>query len=75
MSNDTEVVTDEKGWFMFTDVITGTYSLEPSKEGYIFAPAMLTVSVPPDIVFFEAIQGQPGEYEHFLFMPLVARKP
>ena len=40
--------TDILGQYEITDLITGTYTLQPEKPGYVFAPLTLTVTVPPD---------------------------
>jgi pimeloyl-ACP methyl ester carboxylesterase len=39
--------TDTNGNYTFTGLITGTYTLSPSKAGYTFSPTSRTVSVPP----------------------------
>lgn len=40
--------TDAGGAYTITNVMTGTYTLTPSKSGYTFSPVTRTVSVPPD---------------------------
>jgi hypothetical protein len=40
--------TDAGGAYAIGNLITGTYTLTPSKEGYDFSPRTRTVSVPPD---------------------------
>jgi len=40
--------TDASGAYTITGLITGTYTLTPSKSGWTFSPATRTVSVPPD---------------------------
>ncbi len=40
--------TDTSGYYTLTNLITGTYTLTPTKSGYTFSPATRTVSVPPD---------------------------
>ena len=36
------------GGYVITDVISGTYTLTPFLDGYLFTPISTTVSVPPD---------------------------
>ena len=43
-----DATTDANGDYATTDLVAGTYTLTPSKSGYIFSPATRTVSVPPD---------------------------
>ena len=40
--------TDTSGAYDISDLVTDTYTLTPSKEGYDFSPQTRTVSVPPD---------------------------
>jgi hypothetical protein len=40
--------TDAAGDYSITGVLTGTYTLAPSKAGYTFTPETRTVTVPPD---------------------------
>jgi pimeloyl-ACP methyl ester carboxylesterase len=40
--------TNASGTYTLTGLITGTYTLTPTKAGYTFTPATRTVSVPPD---------------------------
>ena len=40
--------TDASGTYELTDLVTGTYTLTPSKDGYVFEPPSRTVTVPPD---------------------------
>ena len=42
------VTTDGDGAYTITGLTAGTYTLTPSKDGYTFSPASLTVTVPPD---------------------------
>ena len=39
--------TDASGIYTITNLVTSTYTLTPSKSGYVFSPATCTVSVPP----------------------------
>jgi len=39
--------TDASGAYTITNLITGTYTLTPTKSGWTFTPATRTVSVPP----------------------------
>lgn len=43
------VTTDGDGNFTLTGLITGTYTLTPSKNDYVFLPSSRTVNVPPDV--------------------------
>jgi len=45
---DGSATTDASGYYTITNLITGTYTLTPSKSGYTFSPPSRTVSVPPD---------------------------
>ena len=47
-STGTSAITDASGYYTLTNVITGTHTITPSLSGYIFAPIIRTVSVPPD---------------------------
>ena len=40
--------TDASGSYTISGLVTGTYTLTPSKSGYIFSPASRTVSMPPN---------------------------
>ena len=40
--------TDAGGIYTITNLITGTYTLTPTKSGWTFTPATRTVNVPPD---------------------------
>jgi pimeloyl-ACP methyl ester carboxylesterase len=42
-------ITNPSGSYTITNVITGTYTLTPTKSGYTFSPPSRTVSVPPDV--------------------------
>jgi murein DD-endopeptidase MepM/ murein hydrolase activator NlpD len=42
--------TDASGVYIITGLITGTYTITPSKSGYTFSPASRTVSVPPNVI-------------------------
>lgn len=41
--------TDANGNFAFSGLPSGSYTLTPSKSGYIFSPSSRAVSVPPDV--------------------------
>lgn len=47
-SSGSSALTDASGNYTLTNVITGTYTITPTKSGNIFAPITHTVSVPPD---------------------------
>lgn len=40
--------TDSNGNYTFSDLPAGSYTLTPSKSGYVFSPASQTLTVPPD---------------------------
>lgn len=40
--------TGTDGSYLLTDLVTGTYTISPTKAGYGFSPASRTVSVPPN---------------------------
>ena len=40
--------TDSNGNYIHSGLVAGTYTITPSKSGYIFSPASRAVSVPPD---------------------------
>ena len=40
--------TDDDGWYAFTGVLPGTYSLTPRIHGYFWSPANRTVTIPPN---------------------------
>ncbi len=42
------VTTDTDGYYTITDLMTGTYTLTPSKDDYVFEPTARQFSVPPD---------------------------
>jgi hypothetical protein len=44
------VTTNPNGYFILTNLITGTYTFTPTHPGYTFTPMMRTVSVPPEQV-------------------------
>jgi pimeloyl-ACP methyl ester carboxylesterase len=46
--NGHTATTNASGIYTLTGLITGTYTIIPSKSGYSFSPASRTVSVPPD---------------------------
>ena len=41
-------LTDSNGDYTLTGLLTGTYTLTPTKNGYSFTPVTRTVTVPPD---------------------------
>ncbi|CAG0980918.1 partial Clostripain, partial [Anaerolineae bacterium] len=47
-SPNISATTDVSGYYTITGLITGTYTITPTKAGYIFSPPSRTVSVPPD---------------------------
>jgi len=40
-------LTDASGYYTFTNLMTGTYSVTPTLGGYTFAPITRTVTIPP----------------------------
>jgi hypothetical protein len=42
-------ITDGNGAYTISGLVAGTYTLTPSKPGYIFTPTSRTVAVPPDV--------------------------
>jgi len=50
--------TDATGYYTFTGLITGTYALTPTLEGWSFTPPTTPVTVPPDAVDLD-FTGQP----------------
>ena len=53
-------VTDSNGDYIITDVMTGTYTITPSKDGYAFSPASRSVSVPPDVMGVDFVGTMTG---------------
>lgn len=47
-NNGDTATTDLNGYYAFTDLIAGTYTITPTKSLYSFSPSSLTVAVPPD---------------------------
>ena len=47
-SNNHSAVTDLNGLYTITGLITGTYTITPTLNGYSFNPSSRTVTVPPD---------------------------
>ncbi|MBU0490216.1 MAG: PKD domain-containing protein [Chloroflexi bacterium] len=47
-STGISTTTDASGYYAITNLITGTYAIMPSKNGYTFSPITRTVNVPPD---------------------------
>ncbi len=41
-------ITDASGYYTFTNLIIGTYTITPSMTGYTFSPPSHTVTVPPN---------------------------
>jgi Tol biopolymer transport system component len=60
-------VTDIQGYYIISDVITGTYTVTPTLIAYTFAPPSLTVSVPPDSVE----QNFLGYMMQYIFLPFI----
>jgi hypothetical protein len=44
----TSAVSNDTGFYVISGLLTGTYTLTPSKAGYTFSPPSQTISVPPD---------------------------
>ena len=56
--------TNASGYYTITGLVTGTYTLTPTKSGYTFSPPSRTVSVPPsatgqDFTAYAITPGQP----------------
>ncbi len=49
------------GYYTFTNMITGTYTITPVLAGYVFTPTSLLVSVPPSVTGVDFV-GTPKEY-------------
>ena len=65
-----DATTNTHGDYAITDLITGTYTLTPSKSGYTFSPSSRTVSVPPGA----AGQDFVGSYALWrVHLPLILR--
>jgi hypothetical protein len=50
-------------------LISGTYTLTPTKSGYTFSPPSRTVSVPPNAT------GQDFTASYRVYLPLALRSP
>ena len=57
-NNGETATTDANGYYTFTDLITGTYTLTPTKIGHTFSPPLRTVSVAPDAAGQDFCGGQ-----------------
>ena len=65
-----EATTNANGDYAITDLITGTYTLTPTKSGYTFSPSSRIVSVPPSATgqdFVESYALRP------VYLPLILR--
>jgi probable HAF family extracellular repeat protein len=47
LGDEDEVMTGAQGTFTFTSVLTGSYAVQPFKDGFEFSPTLRLVSVPP----------------------------
>jgi titin len=56
----TAVLTNSAGYFTFTNVPAGTYTITPSKSGYIFTPTSRTVTVSSANVGGQNFTGSTG---------------
>ena len=63
------VFTDSNGDYEFIDLPTGTYSITPAYEQFVFSPVSRQVSVPPKASKQDFIQVKPS-----IFLPIVTRK-
>jgi hypothetical protein len=63
-------VTAANGVYTITNLITGTYTLVPSKSGYIFSPPSRVVTVPPNKTGADFTAS--GQYRTYL--PLIGRE-
>ena len=50
LTTNTGIVTtsDSAGNYYFTGLVDGTYTVTPSKPGFVFTPSSITATVPPD---------------------------
>lgn len=62
--------TDEHGDFTLTYLPAGTYTLTPSRHGYVFHPASRQITVPPDATGLSFIAA-PADMGWWLFLPIV----
>jgi Tol biopolymer transport system component len=58
--------TNATGYYTITNLITGTYTVVPSKSSYTFSPASRTVTVPPDAMG-QDFTGRLGTDNRILF--------
>ena len=65
-----EATTNANGDYALTDLITGTYTLTPSKSDYTFSPSSRTVSVPPSASGQDFVES-PAEWP--VYLPLILR--
>ena len=61
-------LTDSRGNYTISSVITGTYTVTPSLPGYTFTPPSRTVSVPPDATGMDFI-GEQTEIRPIILIP------
>ncbi len=47
-NSGSSTTTSASGYYTFTNVITGTYTISPTKSGYAFLPLSRNVTVPPN---------------------------
>ena len=55
--------TDASGYYTLTGLISGTYTLTPTKSGYTFSPPSRTVSVPPSASGQDFTASAPATFE------------
>lgn len=65
---------DESGIYTITGLITGTYTLIPSKPGYSFIPPSRTVSVPPNTPGVDFIGMSPTQFPILLIPGIMGSK-
>lgn len=72
VAEQVSAVTDANGYYTFTHLISGAYTLVPGGNGALFRPATRAVSVPPNATGqdFTAI----GVAAHRVYLPLVLRE-
>ena len=68
-SRGVTVTTGADGMYTVTNLITGTYTLTPTVQGYSFSPPSRTVTVPPDAIGQDFVAHPP----RLTYLPVVSR--